>query len=843
MLRVDLKIRGTAVLFAVIMIFSSSISHHDAHCDQLSLVISSSLLSVPSDGRQHPAFFVTIVDGTGRPYLTPTPVDVTVSSSDERVLSVQTKATIKEETYYVIVNASSSVPEKKTVEVSVSASGFQSSKINVVVEPPAGTPKALEVTLLPDVLVPRAGADAEVVVTIVDAYGKPAKARNDLYVTLSSSDIRIADVSAKNLKISKGSFSAETNVSSTGFIGSATITASTSNLKPDSATIKVSGPKPEKLVIWIPGQLLGDETVSAFIGIVDKDLKPAKVPYPVKISLYSSNTTVFQAQDVTIGTDEWCAMAEITSRRIGSATLCALTEDLAVASAKVDVVGQGGGPYALKVYSMAGFFPADERECTAIAVQMVDKKGLPSKAQFTTEINIVSSCSDILDTSSSVYLQAGRSLAYVRATPKLPGSVKVTAGTLNFGASDATVSVYSPMPSTVNVIAPPIPSDGEVEACLVTSSAGLPAPAPQDTQVLLSSSDTRVGDVNGTATLRHKEYYTLFKVRGKSPGQFSLTALGSGIPSISVPLLVHEVRASIFHLSYVEPLAETDFPMLVQVVSSLGSPAVGDENTTINLASSNTTAVLVPETASIEAESAEVLLMARGVSQGKTSVTVSSGGFNSLSINIASESLKASIRILGEDRYGTGEVVEVLSEVMFEGKPLEGITVSWKGSGLTHEVSTTNSLGIAQNTLTVREKENVIEATASIPGAGLVSAQKKIVGMKTYQLEVTSNIGVEIEGSGTYDEGGEASLSAPTTVGMSGLLGLLGGKYNFKQWTGASDSANSTMRLVFGGDDRSVSVQAVYIADYFGMAIPLGAVGAAVSVAAFVVLYLRRRSE
>ncbi len=99
---------------------------------------------------------------------------------------------------------------------------------------------------------------------------------------------------------------------------------------------------------------------------------------------------------------------------------------------------------------------------------------------------------------------------------------------------------------------------------------------------------------------------------------------------------------------------------------------------------------------------------------------------------------------------------------------------------------------------------------------GSNSTIKLIRVVMTYTLNVSSNVAVEIPGSGRYKEGDEATLSAPSSVSMPGLLGLLGAKYVFKQWVGFFNSTESSVRLVFTGHEPRPEMHAVYAEDYMG---------------------------
>jgi len=112
-----------------------------------------------------------------------------------------------------------------------------------------------------------------------------------------------------------------------------------------------------------------------------------------------------------------------------------------------------------------------------------------------------------------------------------------------------------------------------------------------------------------------------------------------------------------------------------------------------------------------------------------------------------------------------------------------------------------------------------------------------------YRLNVTSNVGVEIAGSGSYREGEEVTLSAPPSFGMQGLAGMLGGKFNFKGWIGSSNSTENTVTLTFSGYVLQLKMRAIYEEDYSTLVIVLAAMAALATVVAFVALRTRDRRK
>jgi len=152
-----------------------------------------------------------------------------------------------------------------------------------------------------------------------------------------------------------------------------------------------------------------------------------------------------------------------------------------------------------------------------------------------------------------------------------------------------------------------------------------------------------------------------------------------------------------------------------------------------------------------------------------------------------------------------------------------------KGSGVNVKHSY-HGLGDYIVTLTVIDNEG-----------GSNSTMKLIRVVMMYTLNVSSNVAVEIPGSGRYKERDEATLSAPSSVSMPALLGLLGAKYVFKQWVGFLNSTESSVRLVFAGYEPRLEMHAVYAEDYTG-AIIVASVLVAVAVVVVAVSLRRRKS-
>jgi len=142
-----------------------------------------------------------------------------------------------------------------------------------------------------------------------------------------------------------------------------------------------------------------------------------------------------------------------------------------------------------------------------------------------------------------------------------------------------------------------------------------------------------------------------------------------------------------------------------------------------------------------------------------------------------------------------------------------------------------HGLGNYKVTLTVIDNEGASNSTSQFI---------KVVLM--YTLNVSSNAAIEIPGTGKYKEGDEVTLSAPPSVSMAGILGMLGGKYNFKQWSGTLNSTDNTVKLAFTGYNTKLEMRAIYVEDYFNAIIILLVIILAI-IAAIIAIYLRSRKK
>ncbi len=512
-------------------------------------------------------------------------------------------------------------------------------------------------------------------------------------------------------------------------------------------------------------------------------------------------------------------------------------KNMASTNIVVKVVRPVGAPETLQVYSLAKVFPADEINYSGLMVQLVNKTGFPTWSNVSQVVNLFSTNNEILSIPATATILANHSMIYRGVIPTEPGDVQVSVVASGFGATQCQFSVYEPIPSSMKIVVPPIPAGGEVIGYLSLSGAGGPAPVQQDTAVTLSSSNTKVAQVDATSMLLKKSYYVEFNVTGLTPGTFTLSVSGAGIPSGSIQIQIYELRPSKFFISTIKPIVGMQFPVITQIISSSGPPAVLDVPVQIAISSSNATAVSLPATGRIQADKSETILYGTTTSSKKASVTIASVGFTSSTLQLQAVSYKAKLYLVSDKTSSTVKSIVILQAIVtLDGNPVSGIKVSWKGNGLTYNDSITGSFGNCSNILTLSHGQNVVEAYATVPGGGYVDNATKVQGLREYGLDTSSNVNVNIDVepiASQYRENSSVTLNAPNTVAMNGLFGLLGGKYDFNQWTGFIDSEQNPLNIVFRGGSTTLDVRANYVENLTLVYVWLAVIIAIVAIIAF----------
>lgn len=382
-----------------------------------------------------------------------------------------------------------------------------------------------------------------ILVQLQDSRGRPARATEDIIVTLSSSRTDIGSVDPK-VTIASGKTYAIARFYSTYTAGSTTITAIASGYTSGQAVMSTAGPIPSRIAVFaFPPVVPADRKAydSIIVQLQDAAGKPARAPIgDINVTLASSEIIVGAVNStVTIQSGKTYAVTKFYStNNSGSTTITAIAPGYSSGQAKVTTSQTGGPPSKLKVYAAPPKLSAEGISYESICVQLEDSDEKIARSSNRTEVNLASSDISVGTVDSTVTIQPNKTYAITKFySTYRSGSTMITAIAPNYTSGQAAVATFGPIPSGIAIYALPplIPADNEAYSIIVQlqDSGGTPARDPiGDVTSILSSSDTEIGEVNSTVIIPFGDTYCTTKLYSKySAGSTTITAVASGYAS------------------------------------------------------------------------------------------------------------------------------------------------------------------------------------------------------------------------------------------------------------------------------------------------------------------------
>jgi len=364
----------------------------------------------------------------------------------------------------------------------------------------------------PKVLADRGVYDA-ILVQLQDSGGKPARAPQDIVVSLSSSKTDIGSVDP-TATIRSGTTSALAKFFSTYTAGSTTITAASSSYTSGQATIKTSGigEAPSTFKVYVgPPKVTAEGAIheSICIQLLDSNSRLARAPKDITVTLTSSSTVVGNVEPtVTIRSGNNYAVAKFYSTyRSGSTTITAVASGYTSGQATMSTVGPI--PSRLAVYGFPPMLPADGKAYDSIIVQLQDAGGNPARDPVgDISVTLSSSNTEIGKVDSTTVIYFG----YTFSTTKFysnytAGSTTITAAASDYTSGQAAIRTYLIDVFTLTVSATAHPTSiksGEPTTIRVYVTYDTISPAPGATVKLVSDKDGSFSSV----TDERNGYYT-----------------------------------------------------------------------------------------------------------------------------------------------------------------------------------------------------------------------------------------------------------------------------------------------------------------------------------------------
>jgi hypothetical protein len=289
--------------------------------------------SILADNSSYTCIFVQLVNADGNPARAEQDTTIALSSSTPGIGIVDETTTIhKNETYASANFTSSYLPG--TTNITATAPNYATvASILTTIGP---YPYKTTVYGFPSILPADEGTYGAVMVQLQDTSGLPARAPDDVLVSLFSSNLAVGSVTP-SITILQGQTSAIANFTTTMTAGQTSITAAgqgyTSTQLTFSTTALTSSPTHLEIFEG-PPQVLADNNVYRQIAVElqDSSNHPATRTSDTNVTIASSDNTIATTDNsILIPEGSSYAVANIsTTYRAGEVTITAATNDLAI---------------------------------------------------------------------------------------------------------------------------------------------------------------------------------------------------------------------------------------------------------------------------------------------------------------------------------------------------------------------------------------------------------------------------------------------------------------------------------------------------------------------------------
>jgi hypothetical protein len=722
----------------------------------VSLALSVAPPNLPSDGGTFPVVFVYLRDGSGLPTVSAHPINVLLTSSQESVGTIPPSVVIPAGRDYAIANfTTTKIPGETTI--TASTSGLRTASTIVSTVTAAGYPTRLTVSAVPSEVLARPSSTGELFVELIDDVGLPAKAIDDLQVSLFSSNTNVLNVNQPTLTIHQGDFVELINYTSGLVPGTATITASALGFESGTTSVTVLGnaplalklyPQPATMITCVGGITFCSGRL--VVALTDLSGNPVPAPRPVTVQIRVSNLGVITApESVTIPAGSISTTASATATTIpGTAVVTVSAPGLQSSFATISTYRPVGPPTQLVVSVGPNPVLADHNAYSSVVVSLVNSTGYPTvNMTGTTTVTLTSSVTGVGNFSSITFgiPQAENYASTDFTSTYLVGTTQLTASAQDLAAAQTNLITFGPVPSKVvmTALSPTLPADGSSHPALqviLEDTAGDPAVAPFDIPVNLFTSQSGVVSVS-PATIRRGQTFAVVNAQtGAVQGSANITAFVSSLTSgaavssviLNVVIPAPSAIAAYFPIANAVYSPTGDFPPLfIQLQDASSSPARARAPINLTITSSNTTVISGVLNFSIAPGQDLAPLKLKPHTTGQTQLTLSAQGLLSAEVTVSygPYPLVAAITQSASTIF-TNQTATLNVEMGLAGGAVANASVTWKvqGGSLSKTQTVTDNSGISAVTFTPTQVgPAVVTASVTEPAFGTKNLTATVV--------------------------------------------------------------------------------------------------------------------
>ncbi|MDA4118265.1 MAG: hypothetical protein OK455_07970 [Thaumarchaeota archaeon] len=484
-----------------------------------------------------------LTDDTGLPAKAISNVAIQLFSSNVGIVSLgSTNVTIKANQVLAQSTFSTSYLPG-TATVTASATGFTSGSNPVSVVGPA--PLKLNIIPEPDKLA--LSSSGNLVISLTDLAGDPARAPSDVLVSLISSSLRAVTVQS-TATILPGSIYTIASYSATTVAGNATLTVSSPGLQSSSIIVYTGAPGgPVSLKVFLgPSPVLSDNenyNEGILVGIVNRTGYAAVASSDITVQLTSSSSMVGSVQpSVTIPAGQSFVTAPFQSTFASGTTLITASASNLL-PAQGTLATYGPVPAKLQIQGIPSTLPADAGTYQALSVALVDASGGPAVAPQDIVVQLSSSKADAVSVNSEAVIKQGTISKIVSVqTSVVAASANITASVAGLGSSTLLFKTVTPAPSGLAVyVAPAVTFSSTSKSSplfvvQLQDSQGNPARARQTTNIVITSSNSLVMNKSISLTIAPGLDYAIGSLVGAGAGAGTFTASSPGLGSSTADL-------------------------------------------------------------------------------------------------------------------------------------------------------------------------------------------------------------------------------------------------------------------------------------------------------------------
>ena len=210
---------------------------------------------LPADNNTYPVVVVTVVDSAGEPTISLANINVSLTSSEQYVGTIDESVVIPAGQTYAIANFTTTHTAGVT-EITATATGLATASTGVTTVIAVGYPTNLVITAVPNTVSASEASTGILFIELEDDVGLPAKAIADIPISLYSSNTNVVEVTTAAIVMKQGEYLQEINYTSGYVPGSAEITASATGFASGLTTISVLGSPPLALKVQAQPDLM-----------------------------------------------------------------------------------------------------------------------------------------------------------------------------------------------------------------------------------------------------------------------------------------------------------------------------------------------------------------------------------------------------------------------------------------------------------------------------------------------------------------------------------------------------------------------------------------------------------